>query len=71
MGWGYGRISGKGGILSEALLDVVGNGTKISFLHDLWCGNSVLKLAFPVLYGIARDKNASVTDNLEVLGGSN
>jgi hypothetical protein len=31
----------------------------------------VLKLAFPVLYGIARDKNASVADNLEVLGGSN
>jgi hypothetical protein len=50
---------------------VVGNGTKISFWHDLWCGNSVLKLAFPVLYGIARDKNASVADNLEVLGGSN
>jgi hypothetical protein len=50
---------------------VVGNETKISFWHDLWCGNLVLKLAFPVLHGIAHEKNASMVDNLEVLGGSN
>jgi hypothetical protein len=69
MGWDYGRISGKGGILSEALLDMWWE--NISFWHDLWCGNSVLKLAFLVLYGIARKKNASAVDNLEVLRGSN
>ena len=50
--------------------NVVGNGTKISFWHDL-CGNLVLKLAFLVLYGIACEKNALVADDLEVLGGSN
>jgi hypothetical protein len=34
MGWDYGRISGKGGILSEALLDMWWE--NISFWHDLW-----------------------------------
>jgi hypothetical protein len=31
----------------------------------------VLKKAFPVLFGIARVKDASIADNLELLGGSN
>jgi len=30
----------------------------------------VLKEAFPILFGIARMKDASVADNMEVLGGS-
>jgi len=33
--------------------------------------NIVLKEAFPVLFGISSAKNASVADNLELLGGSN
>jgi hypothetical protein len=41
------------------------------FWHDLWCGDTVLKEAFPVLFGIARAKDAFVADNLELLGGSN
>jgi len=40
-------------------------------LHDLWCEDTVLKESFPVLFGIARTKDASVADNLELLGGSN
>jgi hypothetical protein len=50
---------------------VVGDGTKISFWHDLWCGDMTLKIAFPALFGIVRVEDASVADNLEVLGGSN
>ena len=49
---------------------VVGDGTRISFWHDLWCGDLVLT-AFLVLYGIVCEKNASVAANLEMLGGSN
>jgi hypothetical protein len=49
---------------------VVGDGTRISFWHDLWCGDTVLKVAFPGLFGIACVKDASVVDNMEVLGGS-
>jgi hypothetical protein len=26
---------------------VVGDGTKISFWYDLWCGDTTLKVAFP------------------------
>ena len=50
---------------------VVGDGTRISFWRDLWCGDSVLKVVFLVLYGIARGKNAFVAANMEMLGGSN
>jgi hypothetical protein len=48
----------------------VGDGVRTKFWHDLWCGNRVLKEVFPVLFGVARMKDASVADNLEVLGGS-
>jgi hypothetical protein len=37
---------------------VVRDGTRISFWHDLWCGDTVLKVAFPVLFGIACAKDA-------------
>jgi hypothetical protein len=43
---------------------------RTKFSHDLWCGNMVLKKSFPVLFGIARVKDASVADNMELLGGS-
>jgi hypothetical protein len=49
----------------------VGGGARTKFWHDLWCGNSTLKEAFPVLFGIARAKDASVADNVELVGGFN
>jgi len=49
----------------------VGDGTRISFWHDLWVGNMTLKAAFPALFGIAAVKDASVVNNLELLSGSN
>jgi hypothetical protein len=49
----------------------VGDGARVKFWHDMWCGDTVLKEAFPVLFEIARAKDASVADNLELLGGSN
>jgi hypothetical protein len=36
----------------------VGDGSKVKFWHDLRCGDTVLKDAFPVLFGIARVKDA-------------
>jgi hypothetical protein len=32
---------------------VVGDETRISFWHDLWCGDMALMVAFPVSFGIA------------------
>jgi hypothetical protein len=49
----------------------VGDGTRVSFWHDLWCGDLALKIAFPGLFSIACVKVASVATNFEVLGGSN
>jgi hypothetical protein len=49
---------------------VVGDGTRIRFWHDLWCGDMVLKYAFPILFGSARSKDASIVVNVELLGGS-
>lgn len=49
---------------------VVGDGSKISFWHDLWCGDTTLKVAFLALFDIARLKDAVVADNLERLGDS-
>jgi hypothetical protein len=37
----------------------------------MWCRDTVLNEAFPILSGIARAKNASVADNMELLGDSN
>jgi hypothetical protein len=50
---------------------VMGDGSRISFWHDLWHGDTTLKVAFPTLFGIARAQDASVADNLEFLGGAN
>jgi len=49
----------------------VGDGARTKFWHDIWCGDTVLKEAFPILFGIARAKNAFVADNLELLDDSN
>ena len=49
----------------------MGDGTKISFWHDQWCREAALKVAFPVLFGLAYAKDASIAVYLEFLGGSN
>jgi hypothetical protein len=49
----------------------VGDGARTKFCHNLWCGDTVLKDAFPVLFGIAHANDASVANNFELFGGSN
>jgi hypothetical protein len=50
---------------------VVGDGSRISFWHNKWRVDMALKAPFPVLFGIAHVKDASVVDHLEFLAGSN
>ena len=43
---------------------VVGMGNRVRFWQDGWCGDQPLQLAFPGLYGIATDREASVESSL-------
>ena len=42
-------------------------GDRVKFWTDQWCGDSSLQLTFPVMYGIASNKEASVATSLERL----
>jgi hypothetical protein len=59
---------GAGGFANHTKFEV-GDGSKIKFWNDKWWENQALKEAFPVLYSVARVKDASVPDHLEVSSG--
>ena len=42
----------------------VGNGERVKFWHDKWCGDATLKEAFPDFFSITADKEAIVADFL-------
>jgi hypothetical protein len=46
-----------------------GNGARVKFWSDLWCGDSTLKGAFPDLFSIAADREAAVADYLMFRNG--
>jgi hypothetical protein len=48
----------------------LGEGSRIHFWDDVWCGDRPLKVAFPGLFNIARFKEASVADNVERSNGA-
>ena len=45
----------------------VGDGTRIRFWHDVWCGDQPLKESFPGLFRIARNKEAWVSDHMQIM----
>jgi hypothetical protein len=49
---------------------IPGDGSRISFWGEVWCGSSPLMEAFPGLYGLASNKEASIADNFDSLSGS-
>jgi hypothetical protein len=57
------------GVFSSYLSFDVGDGSLISFWHDVWCGTQSLKDAFPELFRIARCKEARVLDNMQISNG--
>ena len=44
----------------------VSDDARVKFWHDLWCGASPLKEAFPELYIISRDKESSIGKVMQV-----
>jgi hypothetical protein len=45
----------------------VGDGSRIRFWHDIWCGEQPLKEAFPDFFQIASNKEAWVKDHLQMV----
>jgi len=43
----------------------VGNRSKISFWHDLWCVDSLLNISYPDLFSFSRSKDVWVWDSLQ------
>ena len=42
-----------------------GEGSKVRFWDDVWCGDRPLKIEFPTLFNIASFKEAFIADNVE------
>jgi hypothetical protein len=47
----------------------VGVGSKVSFWHDIWCGDRPLKISNPVLFNIAQQIDAWVADYMQYQDG--
>ena len=81
-GWHLGDISGSHGVglwkficmgwpnFRRHVKFVSGEGTKICFWDDVWCGDSALKEEFLGLFIIASFKEASFADNMKHSNGS-
>jgi hypothetical protein len=77
-GWSTQRVHGSYGMslwkyiskgwdqLHKFLELKVGDGSRIPFWSDVWCGGSPLKDLFPDLYPITRDKEALVAKHLRI-----
>ncbi|RVW27606.1 hypothetical protein CK203_099119 [Vitis vinifera] len=51
---------------------IIGDGTRVKFWKDLWCGNQALKEAFPILFNLSVNKDGWVIEawEEEEVGGS-
>ncbi|KAG2699994.1 hypothetical protein I3760_07G213400 [Carya illinoinensis] len=47
---------------------VVGEGTRIKFWNDIWCGEVALKDSFPLAFRVASDQEAAVADLMTLSG---
>ena len=54
--------------LRQNCLIEVGNGRKVRFWEDVWCGEAPLCFSFPSLYEVASSKGVKVAELWEVTG---
>ena len=57
-----------GRFFSKNIQFEVGVGDRMKLWIDQWCGDSPLQLTFPIVYGIASNKEALVASSLDRLG---
>uniref|UniRef100_A0A2N9FL13 Reverse transcriptase zinc-binding domain-containing protein n=1 Tax=Fagus sylvatica TaxID=28930 RepID=A0A2N9FL13_FAGSY len=48
----------------------VGDGSRVKFWLDTWCGNQPFRDSFPELFRLTRVPDASAADHLQILGSS-
>jgi hypothetical protein len=60
------KIRNGWGSFSNFLSYKVGDGSHISFSHDVWCGIEPLKHSFSELYSTAQNNEAFVSNNLDL-----
>jgi hypothetical protein len=61
--WRY--IRKNWGAFSNYISFKVGDGLRIRFWHDNWCGDSALKSSFPEFFALARNKEALVSKYMD------
>ncbi|RVW45833.1 hypothetical protein CK203_086256 [Vitis vinifera] len=67
--WGFGKKSArKGCCCSTMFLFSVGDGKRVRFWKDTWCGNTPLCEAYPSLFDLAVSKDAKVADCWDSMG---
>jgi hypothetical protein len=49
---------------------ILGDGSRINFWGEAWCGSVPLLEVYPGLYSLASNKEASITDNFDSVSGS-
>lgn len=55
-------------VFSKYIRFEIGMGDRVRFWTDQWCGDLPLHLSFPIVYGIAINREASVASSLERMG---
>ena len=50
---------------SSFFMSGAGDGTRVKFQLDVWCGDVSLKESFPKLFRVTHDKEASITDHIQ------
>lgn len=52
----------------KSLTFTVGNGRRVMFWEDIWCGDRTLKQDFPDLFNLATDPRSRVVENYSLSG---
>ena len=55
--------------LSRFIMYEIGDGSKVQFWLDCWCGTSLFAVRYPELYRISCSKEASVVDLMRYSNG--
>ena len=65
----YGRVSVTVGLLSRHIRYDIGDGSRVKFWQDRWCGETPLAVSYPELFKVCRNKEASMAELMKSPNG--